>query len=91
LYQDDNGITNVSVRFAEEDLWITQKQLAEIYDTTKQNIGQHVKNIIEDGELDKNSVVKKNFTTAADGNSQEILVSSNRRQPTSDRKSRKRI
>jgi hypothetical protein len=31
LYQDDNGITNVSVRFAEEDLWITQKQLADIY------------------------------------------------------------
>jgi hypothetical protein len=72
LYQDDNGITNVSVRFAEEDLWITQKQLAEIYDTTKQNIGQHVKNIIEDGELDTNSVVKFFFTTAADGKNYNV-------------------
>ncbi|GHU80962.1 toxin Fic [Bacteroidia bacterium] len=72
LYQDDNGITNVSVRFAEEDLWITQKQLAEIYDTTKQNIGQHVKNIIEDGELDKNSVVKFFFTTATDGKNYNV-------------------
>jgi hypothetical protein len=72
LYQDDNGITNVSVRFADEDLWITQKQLAEIYDTTKQNIGQHVKNIIEDDELDKNSVVKFFFTTAADGKNYNV-------------------
>ena len=38
LYQDDNEITRVSVRFADEDLWLTQNQLAEIYDTTKQNI-----------------------------------------------------
>jgi hypothetical protein len=72
LYQDDNGITNVSVRFAEDDLWITQKQLAEIYDTTKQNIGQHVKNITEDGELDTNSVVKFFFTTAADGKNYNV-------------------
>ena len=36
LYQDDNEITRVAVRFADEDLWLTQNQLAEIYDTTKQ-------------------------------------------------------
>ena len=38
LYQDDNEITRVSVRFADEDLWLTQNQLAEIYQTTQQNI-----------------------------------------------------
>ena len=38
LYQDDNEITRVSVRFADEDLWLTQNQLAEIYDTTQENI-----------------------------------------------------
>jgi hypothetical protein len=66
LYQDENGVTNVSVRFSDEDLWLTQNQIAEIYDTTKQNVGQHIKNIIADGELDENSVVKDFFTTAAD-------------------------
>lgn len=42
LYQDDDEITRVSVRFADEDLWLTQNQLAEIYCTTKQNISQHI-------------------------------------------------
>lgn len=46
LYQDDNEITRVSVRFADEDLWLTQNQLAEIYCTTKQNISQYVDNEI---------------------------------------------
>lgn len=67
LYQDENGILKVSVRFSDEDLWLTQNQIAEIYDTTKQNIGQHIKNILADGELSEVSVVKDFFTTAADG------------------------
>jgi len=67
LYQDENGVTRVNVRFSGEDLWLTQLQVAEIYDTTKQNIGQHIKNILSDGELSENSVVKKFFTTASDG------------------------
>ena len=45
LYQDDNEITRLSVRFADEDLWLTQNQLAEIYCITQQNISQHVDNI----------------------------------------------
>lgn len=45
LYQDGDEITRVSVRFADEDLWLTQNQLAEIYCTTQQNISQHVENI----------------------------------------------
>lgn len=51
IYQDDNEVTNVSVRFAEEDLWLTQNQLSEIYCTTQQNIAQHISNIYKDGEL----------------------------------------
>lgn len=47
LYQDDNEITRVSVRFADEDLWLTQNQLADIYCTTQQNISQHVDNIFK--------------------------------------------
>ena len=51
LYQDDNEIIRVSVRFSDEDLWLTQNQLAEIYCTTQQNISQHVDNIYKDGEV----------------------------------------
>ena len=47
LYQDDNEITRISVRFADEDLWLTQNQLADIYCTTQQNISQHVEIFIK--------------------------------------------
>lgn len=67
LYQDDNEITRVSVRFAEEDLWLTQGQLVEIYQTSKSNISEHIKHIFEDGELGEISVVRKFRTTASDG------------------------
>ena len=67
LYQDENGVTRVTVRFSDDDVWLTQNQIAEIYDTTKQNVGQHIKNIVSDGELSEGSVVKNFFTTALDG------------------------
>lgn len=70
LYQDDNEITRVSVRFAEEDLWLTQGQLAEIYDTTKQNISQHIDNILIDGELSNNRTVKEFLIVRQEGNRQ---------------------
>ena len=70
LYQDDNEITRVSVRFADEDVWLTQNQLAEIYDTTKQNISQHIENILNDGELDANRTVKDFLTVRQEGTRQ---------------------
>lgn len=51
VYQDEDGITKVSVRFAGEDLWLTQNQIAEIYDTARSNITEHIQNIYKDGEL----------------------------------------
>ena len=48
IYQDENEITKISVRFADEDLWLTQNQLAEIYDTTQQNISQHIEGIYQE-------------------------------------------
>ena len=51
LYQDENNITRVLVRFSDEDLWLTQAQIAELYDTTQQNISQHIESIFRDGEL----------------------------------------
>jgi hypothetical protein len=70
LYQDDNGITNVSVRFADEDLWLTQKQLAEIYDTTQQNVSQHIDGIIQDGELFDEVTHKKFLLVQTEGTRQ---------------------
>ena len=67
LYQDDNEITRVSVRFADEDLWLTQKQLAEIYDTTQENISLHVSNVYADGELDEDRTYKKFLLVRQEG------------------------
>lgn len=68
LYQDDNGITKVSVRFAEEDLWLTQRQIAEIYDTTQQNISQHIEGIYKDKELQSEATHKKFLLVQKEGN-----------------------
>ena len=59
LYQDENNRTKISMHFSDEDLWLTQNQIAEVYDTTKQNIGQHIKKILADGELDEHSLSKR--------------------------------
>ena len=53
-------------------IWMHQSQLAELFDTSKQNIGQHISKILEDKELIENSVVKNYFTTAQDGKEHKI-------------------
>ena len=68
LYTDTEGKVNVNVRFAEEDVWLTQNQLAEVYCTTKQNISQHIDNILADGELEANRTVKNFLTVREEGN-----------------------
>ena len=67
IYQSEDGQTKVEVQLQDETVWLSQKHMAELFQTTKQNIGQHLKNIFDEAELDENSVVKKFFTTAADG------------------------
>ena len=70
LYTDENGRTDISVRFAEEDVWITQVQLAEVYQTTRQNIGQHIENIYRDEELPREATIKKFFIVQQEGSRQ---------------------
>ena len=70
LYQDDNEITRVSVRFADEDVWLTQNQLAEIYDTTQENISMHISNIYADKELEEERTYKKFLLVRQEGNRQ---------------------
>jgi hypothetical protein len=70
LYQDENGITNVNVLFSNEDLWLTQKQIAEIYDTTQPNISQHIDGIYHDEELPDNATHKKFLLVQTEGTRQ---------------------
>ena len=70
IYQDENGVTKVSVRFSDEDLWLTQQQIAELYDTTQQNISQHIDSIYKDGELDREATNKKFLLVRTEGKRQ---------------------
>lgn len=67
VYQTDDGQVKLQVRLESETLWLTQQHMADLFQTTKQNVGQHLKRIFDEGELDPNSVVKNLFTTAPDG------------------------
>ncbi len=67
LYKTPNDDIRLEVFIQDETIWLTQKQMANIFRTTKQNIGQHLKNIFAEGELIEKAVVKDFFTTAKDG------------------------
>jgi hypothetical protein len=67
IYNTQDGKTSVSLLTKDGSVWMNQNQLAELFDTSKQNIGQHIASILEDNELHQDSVVKNYFTTAADG------------------------
>jgi hypothetical protein len=67
LYQTDNDKVEVKVYLQGETIWLTQQLLADLFDTSKQNISQHIKRIFSEGELEESSVVNKFFTTATDG------------------------
>lgn len=67
LYQTEDGQTKLDVRLQDETVWLTQKQLAELLQTTVANVNIHLKNIFDEGELEQNSVIKEYLITAADG------------------------
>jgi len=67
FYQAPDGSVNIEVLYSEENIWLSQKQMAELFDTTKQNISLHMVNIFKSNELDRDSVVKDFLTTAVDG------------------------
>ncbi|MBR4349104.1 MAG: virulence RhuM family protein [Bacteroidales bacterium] len=66
LYQP-NETVSLEVRLDEDTVWLSQAQMAELFQTTKQNVSLHINNIFKENELDKNSVVKDYLTTALDG------------------------
>lgn len=67
IYKAENGQVKIDVRFEDETVWLTQNALANLFQTTKQNIGQHIKNILIEGELSEISTVKKFFTVQKEG------------------------
>jgi len=67
IYRTEDGEVKLDVRLEDETIWLTQQMMADLFQTSKQNIGQHLKNIFAEGELSGDSVVKNFFTTADDG------------------------
>lgn len=68
IYQTQDGQTKIDVRLENETVWLTQTQMAELFQTTKQNVSSHIKNIFEEGELSENSTVKDYLTVQQEGN-----------------------
>ena len=67
IYNTPDGRASVSLYSKDGKVWVNQSQLAQLFATSKQNIGQHIITILKDKELEKNSVVKDYFTTGPDG------------------------
>ena len=67
LYQTEDGKTRLEVRLENETVWLTQNQMAELFQTSIPNVSMHIRNVFAEGELQPGSVVKEFLTTAADG------------------------
>ena len=67
IYQGKDGLTKIDVKMENESVWLTLDQMADLFDRNKSTISRHIKNIFEENELTKDSVVANFATTAADG------------------------
>ena len=67
IYQAENGVIKIDVRFEEETVWLTQQHLAELFQTTVPNISMHLRNIFEEGELQQEATVKNFLTVRQEG------------------------
>ena len=67
LYTSEDGETRLDLQVDGDTVWLTQLEIAELFQITKQNVSLHAKNILKEGELIADSVVKESLTTASDG------------------------
>lgn len=67
IYQSEDGETRIDVKFSGETMWLSQQQMAELYQTTRTNIVQHIRNIYADGELDEQATCKKFLQVRQEG------------------------
>jgi hypothetical protein len=72
IYQNENGKIKVDVMFEDDSLWLSQAQICEVFGKAKSTISEHIKAIFEEGELDRNSVVRNYRTTANDGKNYDV-------------------
>lgn len=73
IYTSKDGIVKVDTTIVNDTIWMSQQELAKLFNTTKNNISLHMKNIFESGELEESSVVKKFLTTACDGKKYNVV------------------
>ena len=67
IYKDNEGNNQIEVKLFDNSIWLTQDQIVNLYQSSKSNISEHIKHILQEGELDENAVVRKYRTTASDG------------------------
>lgn len=67
LYRTDDGLTKIELHLTDGTVWLSQLEIAELFQTTKQNVSKHIKAIIEDGELDENRTVNQQLTVQEEG------------------------
>lgn len=67
LYTSEDGQIKIQVRLQDNNVWLTQADMVELFQSSKANISEHIKHIFEEGELQEDSVVRKFRTTATDG------------------------
>ena len=71
IYQTDDGVTKIETRLQDETVWLTQAQMADLFQKGRVTITEHIGNVFKEGELDENSVSRKFPLTAADGKNYE--------------------
>lgn len=68
MYTTEDGQVKIEVRLENENVWLTQNAMAELFDTTKQNISNHIQNVFDEGELKQEVTVKESLTVQNEGN-----------------------
>ena len=72
MYTTEDGLTKIETTFDEDTVWLSLEQMAELFQRDKSTISRHIKNIFEEGELQRNSVVANFATTASDGKTYQV-------------------
>lgn len=73
IYTNQDGSIQIETKLLDETIWLSQKQLAELYQTTVANVNIHIRNILTEGELEPGSVIKEFLITASDGKSYHTM------------------
>lgn len=74
IYQSEDGNTKIDVRFVDETVWLTQAQMADLFQSSRTNIVEHIQHIYEEGELDESSTCRKFRQVRTEGNRQKLSI-----------------